>query len=362
VLTPGEMAGSVLVAADAAARVFGPIADPFVTAISLISLVTIANATIMIFSRVIYAIARDAEIPHLMHVADNGTPRFALLVTILAGALLASVGVYDLLLAFSVSLLAAMGVCVNAAAIAMRLRFPAMERPYAMPLFPLPAVFALVVNTAFLAMFVAEDPLTAAEAFAVLAVLAACVFAFTRRVQPASLLLALRAPEGAAPALDKTRDRAAAGAWIAFAPIDSPGAGEIAELAAGLGVVADRRAAGLDRFGEDVLDRRHQPAERGSRDLAGFLVGPDMGAVERLADIDVTEPGDDPLVEQQHFHRGEAAGEGAREMTGGQVVAERLGPQCGERRPFLEPVGLDEIDRAEAARVVERKDVARAGL
>jgi APA family basic amino acid/polyamine antiporter len=183
VLSPGEMAGSNLVAADAAARVFGPGADPVVTAISLISLVTIANATIMIFPRVVYAIARDAGIPGLMHVADNGTPRLALLVTVIAAALLATVGVYDILLSFSAALMVAMGACVNAAAIAMRLRHPQLERPYAMPLFPLPAIFALLVNTSLLVLFVIEDPVIVAEAFALLAVLTVVVYAVTRRAR-----------------------------------------------------------------------------------------------------------------------------------------------------------------------------------
>jgi APA family basic amino acid/polyamine antiporter len=185
VLTPVEMAGSNLVAADAAARVFGPMADPFVTAISLISLVTIVNATIMIFPRVVYAIARDAGIPALTQVADNGTPRAALLVSVVAAALLSLVGIYDLLLAFSATLLTAMGVCVNAAAIAMRLKHPDLERPYAMPWFPLPAVFALIVNAALFVMFAVEDPISAAQAFGLLTLLTALVFTATRRFKPA---------------------------------------------------------------------------------------------------------------------------------------------------------------------------------
>ncbi|MET0588273.1 MAG: amino acid permease [Novosphingobium sp.] len=182
VLTPAEMAGSNLVAADAAARVFGPMADPVVTAISLISLVTIANATIMIFPRVAYAIARDAGIPGLSHVADNGTPRLAVLVTVAAAALLALVGVYDLLLAFSATLFTAMGVAVNAAAIAMRLKHPDLERPYAMPLFPLPAIFALTANAALFVMFAVEDPVSAAQAFGLLSVLTALTFTAMRRL------------------------------------------------------------------------------------------------------------------------------------------------------------------------------------
>lgn len=181
VMTPAEMAGSNLVAADAAARVFGPAADTVVTAISLISLITIINAMMMVFPRVLFAVARDAKVAGLSHVAANGTPRAALFATIAAAALLATVGVYELLLAFSAALIAAMGICVNAAAIVVRRREPDLERPYRMPLFPLPALLALAINGALFTLFVHDDPATAAKAFAALAVLTGGAYLATRR-------------------------------------------------------------------------------------------------------------------------------------------------------------------------------------
>lgn len=181
VLTPAEMAGSNLVAADAAARVFGSAGDTIVTAVSLISLVTVANATIMIIPRVLFAVARDAGVHPLSHVVPNGTPRVALILTVVAGALLATGGVYDLLLAFSASLLAALGVAVNLAAIVMRVREPDLERPWRMPFFPVPAIIALVLNLALLVVFVQEDRFTAAQAFGLLAVLTAVAYVLTWR-------------------------------------------------------------------------------------------------------------------------------------------------------------------------------------
>ena len=181
VMTPAEMAGSNLVAADAAARVFGPAADTVVTAISLISLITITNAMIMVFPRVLFAVARDAQITVVSHVAANGTPRAALLMTVVASGLLATVGVYELLLAFSAALTAAVSVCVNAAALALRRREPELERPYRMPLFPLPAIFALVVNVILFGLFVHDDPSSAGAAFAILGALTGVAYALTRR-------------------------------------------------------------------------------------------------------------------------------------------------------------------------------------
>ncbi len=185
VLTPAEMATSNLVAADAAARVFGSAAGPVVTAVSLISLVTVLNAMVMVFPRVLFAVARDFSIPMLGRVAANGTPRLALVATVATAALLATIGVYDLLLAFSVSLLAAMGMMVNVAALVVRWREPALERPWRMPLFPLPALAALAINTALFLAFVSEDAWTAAQAFSTLAALTGLAWVFTRRRQSA---------------------------------------------------------------------------------------------------------------------------------------------------------------------------------
>jgi APA family basic amino acid/polyamine antiporter len=181
VLTPAEMAGSKLVAAEAAARVFGPAADPVVTAISLISLVTIVNTSIMIYPRVVYAVARDYGLTPLTRVAANGTPRAALAVTVIAAGSLSLIGVYDVLIAFSTSLLAAIGAAVNLAAIVLRYREPELERPWKMPLFPIPAVIALAINGALLVVFVMEDPATTARAFALLVVLTAALWLATRK-------------------------------------------------------------------------------------------------------------------------------------------------------------------------------------
>ncbi len=86
----------------------------------------------------------------------------------------------------------------------------------------------------------------------------------------------------------------------------------------------------------------------------------DAGAVQRLAHVDVAEPGDDPLVEQQQLDRRGSAGEPALKLA--RVEVERLGPERLERRPVLEFVRRDQVERAEAARIVERYPSAVIGL
>lgn len=181
VMSIPEMAASNLVVADAAARVFGPSADTVVTIVSLISIATVANVLVMMLPRMLFAIARDADdVLGLSRVAENGTPRVALFVTVALSSLLATIGAYDILLTLSVSLLAAMSLCINLAAIAMRLREPELARPYRMPLFPLPALFAMIVNAGLLWAFVYEDPVTSLRAFMLLAAIVLPIYALIR--------------------------------------------------------------------------------------------------------------------------------------------------------------------------------------
>lgn len=189
VLSPQEMAGSNLVAADAAARVFGPTGDLIVTAVSLLSLLSLLslmNTAMMTFPRLIYAMARDAGIPHLSHVSRNGSPQVALLLMVAMTAIFSQIGGYAILLAFSTWLTTCVAVGVNAAAMVLRRREPELVRPFKMPLYPLPAIFALLVNLGFLAAFLYESPLTVLQASLLCLGLAGIAYAATRRASVAT--------------------------------------------------------------------------------------------------------------------------------------------------------------------------------
>ncbi|WP_425229658.1 APC family permease [Sphingomonas sp.] len=174
-VAPAAMAGDTLVAASATAGLFGPRADFYVTALSTISLVTIVNSSLMMYTRVLWGVARDRRVPVLNAVAANGTPRTALLATVAASALMATVGLFDVLLALSTALYAGMCASVNLAALVLRRREPALERPYRMPLFPAPALLALAVNTALATAFTIESPRSAGAGFALMLAVTAIV-------------------------------------------------------------------------------------------------------------------------------------------------------------------------------------------
>src|SRR4051794_38503045 len=147
--------------------------------------------------------------------------------------------------------------------------------------------------------------------------------------------LAARAVEARAPGLHEPPHRPAAalrGARLAVAVVDPETVLEIAERAVGLGVVAQRRAAGLDGLGENGADLACEAmrllarlaARRRDRARRGLRVKP--RPEQRLADIDVSEPGDQALVEERRLERRPLAAKQPGDRLARQLVAERLEP------------------------------------
>src|SRR5580700_3268329 len=128
---------------------------------------------------------------------------------------------------------------------------------------------------------------------------------------------------------------------------------EIAEFAIGLDIVAQRRSAGLDRIAQHRPDRRREFLSAGPGHGRGEAPRRQPGPIKRLADIDVTEPGDNLLVEQRRLERGHLASELLPQVASVETGAERLWPHAGEQRMrglFATPHVIEET---EAARVVE---------
>lgn len=169
VLSPGEMAASNLPAADALAKVLGQRSGTVVTLLALLSVTAIANLTIMQFTRTVFSVARDGALPlALTRVSANGTPRLALTVTVLSGLVFAVAGGYETLLAIAAPPALLINLVVDLSAIRLRMREPGLARPFRMPLYPLPALFAGAINAAILVAVFWEDPLDSSIGFAAL--------------------------------------------------------------------------------------------------------------------------------------------------------------------------------------------------
>src|SRR3546814_6546945 len=81
-----------------------------------------------------------------------------------------------------------------------------------------------------------------------------------------------------------------------------------------------------------------------------------------LADIDVAEARPDPLVEQHRLYRRPAPRERPCQTSGVEGVRERFGAERHEGGKPGQRIAGDEIDRPEAARIMEEEPVAARGL
>ena len=185
-LGPAAMAASKLPAADALQAAFGGASGLLITVLAVVSVAAITNLQMMLFTRTAYAMGRDRALPAaLARVAPGGTPRFALVATMLAAAGFGASGSYTALVAVAAVPAAAINLVVDLAAIRLRKTEPDLPRPFRMPLFPLPALIGATLNAALIAAMVWEDPGNSLVGAVLLALVAAFFGARRWRARPA---------------------------------------------------------------------------------------------------------------------------------------------------------------------------------
>jgi APA family basic amino acid/polyamine antiporter len=161
---------SNLAVADGVAAFAGSAGNRIVTLVSLVSVITIANLTIMYPSRTLYAMAQSGALPEVFgSVSQSGSPRVAILAATILTALMASSGAYLALTSVYAPLAMITATAIPLAAISLRRTEPNLARPWRMAWFPLPVLIALTVNLALLTAFLVEDPLHSAWSFVLLA-------------------------------------------------------------------------------------------------------------------------------------------------------------------------------------------------
>jgi APA family basic amino acid/polyamine antiporter len=171
VLSPADMAGSTLPAADAAKLALGPTGDFALTLFGVLSVAAIANLAVMKSARIAFALARAGHLPSkLSEVAASGTPRAALVVSSILAAAFAATGTYNTVVAMNVAMTVGLVVVVNVSAIRLRRIEPDLPRPFRIPFYPMPVIAAIALNLTLLAALVFEDPVHSLGGFAFLAV------------------------------------------------------------------------------------------------------------------------------------------------------------------------------------------------
>src|SRR5258707_915568 len=157
----------------------------------------------------------------------------------------------------------------------------------------------------------------------------------------ATLLLTHRTEKRRPPVLHDPLDLAAASrrnALFALAVIDAEMVLEIAKLAIGPAVIAQRRSAGLYGVIEHRLDGVNQRRRRGVRGAGarrnggGAPLRRQPRPVQGLARIDVAEAGHDGLVEKRRLEAGFLSRARGGQQAGVESVDERLGPDLAHQR------------------------------
>jgi len=172
VMTPDQMAGSSLVAADAVGIVFGAKAQFLLTCFGVLSVGAIANLGLMSFSRQTYAIARAGILPRsLAVVGSRGTPIRAVLLTVAVAAILMLTGSYLALVSLGETVFLPVMIGVAASVLVLRRKEPELKRPYRVPLYPFTIYASILVLIALMVVFIVQDPFYSLAGFVLVAIL-----------------------------------------------------------------------------------------------------------------------------------------------------------------------------------------------
>jgi basic amino acid/polyamine antiporter, APA family len=171
VLPLSVMASSDLPAAAAARMVFPHGGGELVTLISLLTVLSLVNATLLITPRVLLAIGRDGLFTRkAAAVSAGGTPRLALAVSSAAAIALILSGTFEQIMALATVLFLLNYISAYAALFVLRRREPDLPRPYRVFGYPFTPGIVLVGSVLALVAAVAEDPRSAFKAGLLLAV------------------------------------------------------------------------------------------------------------------------------------------------------------------------------------------------
>jgi APA family basic amino acid/polyamine antiporter len=166
-----KLAGSKLAAADAAQLIFGGYSSQIVTSIMLVSLLGIINASFLFTPRVMFALSRDGLFFRSgAMVNTGGTPSTALLITTVVAIMLAGVGSFDKLFAFTALLSVLVDVAAFGTIFVLRWKEPELPRPFRARGYPvLPAIVFVGAGVLLIAFLVSsvENSLYAAVGIAI---------------------------------------------------------------------------------------------------------------------------------------------------------------------------------------------------
>jgi APA family basic amino acid/polyamine antiporter len=151
--------------------VFPAWGSQFVTVLSILTLLSLINAVLLGAPRILLAIGRDGLFAQSAARVDRGgTPVVAMVLSAAMSVLMILSGKFDDIIAVAAILIAAMYSANYIAVFVLRVREPAMPRPFRAWGFPVTTGLVLIGSLLFLVAAVHDDPLSALRALVLLAV------------------------------------------------------------------------------------------------------------------------------------------------------------------------------------------------
>jgi APA family basic amino acid/polyamine antiporter len=159
VLSVPVLAASQLPAADAAHIVLPRGGAELVAVISLLTVLSLLNNSLLAAPRILFGLGRDGLFTEKAAiVSKGGTPRMALAVTSALVVVVILTGSFEQIIALSAVLFLTYYSAAFLAVFVLRYRFPNLPRPYRALGYPFSTAIVLIGSVAFLIAAVAEDP------------------------------------------------------------------------------------------------------------------------------------------------------------------------------------------------------------
>ena len=160
-LSPAEMSGSPLVAADAVAVAFGESGRTFITVTALVVLISSLNVNFLGVPRVAYGLARRGLAPaSFLRVSGGGTPLGGLFLITALVFLLAMTRSFEFLIQFMMFVAISVDAVILIALFRLRRMRPQETRPYRVPGYPwMPAVLVILYVTILVLVAVTQPKL-----------------------------------------------------------------------------------------------------------------------------------------------------------------------------------------------------------
>ena len=170
VLSVKGLAASSLPAAEVAQVIFGGKGGAIVTALCLVSLLSVVNAVLLLATRILFAVAREGFLTERATAVNAaGTPVPAMLLTTAAASLMVLSGSFEQLVGMASILNVGVYASGFAALFVLRRREPLRPRPFRVPGYPWTPLVALTASAGFLAGNIWSDARSSALAAGLLA-------------------------------------------------------------------------------------------------------------------------------------------------------------------------------------------------